>query len=374
MHIHSTKYSEGGVEQAAELGYGTVRYTVPWRNMEAEAGSYKTVKGFQARVNIAHARGMEVLAIAPSRNPLYDDGRTPSSSEGIAALAAVTAHVVKKYGVDAIEVYNEFNHEPFNNGACGLDAECYLQMLSAVSDAVRAADPDTPIVAGATAQYDGAWFNELWSLGGLQYANAESFHPYSIYFAPEEIEGIVQNASEIAGQYGTPPEVWISEMGWTTEEGGFSPQLQAEMLIRGQVSALAAGAGRVFWYDLVDDDPEGKTHEGAFGLFRQRIDGVAALVPKPAAVAQAVLTSEIGGLPYTGSEDRGAGVTTKVFGEGAEAVRVVWSPGGSGTVAFNASGPVRVVSATGQVSGLQGSGGSVSLDVTSSPVFITGVE
>jgi len=374
VHIHSTSYSEGGVEQAAELGFGSVRFTVPWRNIEEKPGKYKSAKNFRGRIDIAHARDMEVLAIAPSRHPLYDDGRTPSSPEGLAALAAVTAWVVDKYDIDAVEVYNEFNHEPFNDGACGLDAECYLDMLRAVSDAVRAVAPDTRIVAGATAQYVSNWFDELWSLGGLQYADAESFHPYSIYFAPEEVESIVQHAISIASEYGTPPGVWISEMGWTTEEGGFSPMLQAEMLIRGQVSAIAGGVERVFWYDLVDDDPEGKSHEGAFGLFRQRIDGVTALPPKPAAVAQAVLAAEIGGLPYVGSEDRGPGVVTKVFGDGPNQVRVVWAPGGSGTVAFNASGPVRVVSATGEVSGLDGGSGSVSIDVTASPVFISGVE
>jgi hypothetical protein len=373
VHVHATDYTEGGPAAAASLGFGYMRVTVPWRTLEKTAGQYERANGFAARIDAAHALGLKVLAIAPSRNPLYDDNRTPSSPGALAALGAVTAHVVSEYGVDAVEAYNEFNHEPFNNGACGLGADCYIQMLAAVSDAVRAVNPDIPIVAGSTAEFDGPWFDELWSAGGLNYANDMSFHPYSIYFAPEQVAGLIDQANAGAAQYGTPPGIWISEMGWTTEEGGFNPQLQAEMLIRGEVTGITSGAQKVFWYDLVNDDPAGLTHEGAFGLFAQRVPGVAALPPKPAAIAQAVLSAEIGGLEFTGTEDLGPGVIVKVFGEGDSAVRVVWAPGGSATVAFPAGGPVRVVSASGVVGGLQPEGGSVSLPVTSSPVFVSGI-
>lgn len=47
-----------------------------------------------------------------------------------------------------IEIYNEYNSTGFNNGTCGITADCYLKLLQASYGKVHAKVPDATVVGG----------------------------------------------------------------------------------------------------------------------------------------------------------------------------------------------------------------------------------
>src|SRR5690606_39936390 len=66
---------------------------------------------------------------------------------------------------------------------------------------------------------------------------------------------------------------------WTTgaELGQqVSREMQAERLLRAELTSLDYGVQKYFWYDLTDDSTDPNNHEGNFGMFEQRRSGVAA--------------------------------------------------------------------------------------------------
>ncbi|MFB6875409.1 hypothetical protein [Streptomyces sp. NPDC056323] len=101
---------------------------------------------------MARARelGITPLIIANRANSPYDNGRTPSSPEGITAFGKFAAAVIEHYDESSVEVLNEYNAGTFNNSACGKSAACYLEVLKEVHQVVKAADPGASVVGPAT--------------------------------------------------------------------------------------------------------------------------------------------------------------------------------------------------------------------------------
>jgi hypothetical protein len=167
--------------------------------------------------------------------------------------------------------------------------------------------------------------------------------------------------------------IWITEFGWTTgaELGQqVSRDVQAERLWRAELTAFGYGAEKYFWYDLIDDSTDANNHEGNFGMYERRRDGVAAQPPKPAAFAQALLINAIDGRETAGRADAGDGVRSAVFGSDDDTLTALWSFDGEREATIEASGPVTVTSLTGEVSTLEPADGVVTVTVGSSPLLV----
>ncbi|MFC3399275.1 hypothetical protein ACFOEP_12715 [Microbacterium amylolyticum] len=169
--------------------------------------------------------------------------------------------------------------------------------------------------------------------------------------------------------------IWITEFGWTTgaELGQqVSYDVQAERLIRAQITALGSGVEKFFWYDLVNDSPDPNQHEGNFGMFEQRRSGIVALPPKPAAYAQALLIAALDGREEPERADVGDDVFAYRFG-GDDPVHVVWSLDGDREATIETDTPVIVTSAWGHTDELTPDDGSVTLTVSATPLFVSPV-
>jgi hypothetical protein len=358
---------------AAQLGFGNMRTDATWSYVEKTPAVYNFRADETAEMQAFEAHGMDVLPISDYGNDLYDGGNTPSSPAAITAFAKYTSAVVGHLNSKSVEIYNEFNNPPMNTSACGNTAECYLPLLAASANQVRAEHPGTTIVGPAVAHHDDEWLTALYRAGGLQYLDAISFHPYDYdaVGAPEFLIPALQQATGRIREYnnGEAKPIWMTELGWTTS--GVSEASQAKYLIRAQTIALANNVEKFFWYDLVNDSTDPKSHEGNFGLVKQASATVPALAPKPAGMAQAMLIQEISGKTFVARDALADNVYSYVFGTGETTTRVVWSANPV-TVVYASAKPVHVTSMYGVSSVVEPENGEVRIDITDEPVFIDG--
>ena len=381
VHLHF----EGGEARVANIvddlhlaGVGHVREDVPWWTSEPTAGVYDYPNSIRSASCKYAETGMTPLLLPVYSNPLYDNGQTPSSEVGLDAYANFAADVADTFSEldGAVEVYNEFDHT-FNTGACGPTAACYLEMLSRTSSAVKAAAPETLIVAPGNAGmgFKLDWLSEFFPLGGLAYTDVVSAHPYVQPDAPEKLVGELETLRQmIAGANGgVAKPIWITEMGWASVDGWVSDQEQAEYIVRMAALSFGHGVSRVYWYEGADQGLQTENGEKNFGLFEAATaTSPSTYAPKLAAVAQAVLASQIGDMPFAVQDDLGPTNNSYAFGDAAEAVRVVWSTNGSGRVRISTETTVTVTSMLGEVATFDPVAGVVDLDVTGSPIYVNG--
>lgn len=378
-HVDQDWYVDAA-DAIRSVGFGLARNDVLWEQNETTPGQYSFSSHYTTEFGKFSSHGIDLLGIVNYGNPLYDGGNTPASPEAVDAFGRYAAAIARTFDVAGLEVFNEFNHDRFQNGSCGSAPECYRPLIQSTEKYVAEVDPELPIVVGSTANYDGAWFDGLWATGAIENSDVMSFHPYNkyIYDTPESLSSVVGEANDhMQSIGGSILPIWITEFGWTTgaELGQqVSREMQAERLLRAELTSLDYGVQKYFWYDLTDDSTDPNNHEGNFGMFEQRRSGVAAQPPKPAAFAQALLIDLLEGRPQADGVDAGDGVKTASFGEGDDMIHAAWSIDGERQATIEASGPVEVTTMWGSTERIEPEGDSVSVTVGSSPVFIEEIQ
>ncbi|WP_327091438.1 glycoside hydrolase family 5 protein [Nonomuraea sp. NBC_01738] len=347
VHIGRAGWPLSVLDDARKAGISHIREDAYWNTFETTKGAYTFPAAYTAEIERAQALGLTPLLIANGASGFYDNGRTPSSPEGIAAFGRFADALMTRYGLRNVEVLNEYNARTFNTSVCGTTPACYLDVLKGVAAAVG---PEVNVVGPATigiGNCAGCFAPTLVGLGGLGHADAYSVHPYHYPGGPEWMGG---NGDTIAGlrqTVGGAP-VYLSEMGWPTDTGHGTTELQqADNLVRLYTVAGANGVTRIYWYDLVNDGSDPANAEHNFGMMRRPVaDGpvtVTANAPKPALVAQAVTARMLGAKPYSGSDGLALPARSARYGD----TRVLWSTT-SATVTITASGPFTTTDAYGR--------------------------
>ena len=358
---------------AREIGFGNMRTDATWSYVEKTRGEYSFRADETAEMNAYASEGMAILPISDYGNDLYDGGRTPSSTEAIEAFANYTDAMVTHLNAPSVEIYNEFNNPPMNTSACGTSATCYLPLLEASYNKLKATSPGVNVVGPSIAHNDDAWLTELYQAGGLKYLDAVSFHPYDYGYSgdPEFLVDSLQQAENRIKEYngGVEKPIWLTELGWSTASLG--EDAQAKFLVRAETIALANNVEKYFWYDLVNDQTNPTDHEGNFGLVKQATEAVPALPPKPAGMAQALLIRKVAGKEFTVRDEVGASTYSYAFGEGKGASRIAWSPTPA-SVSYKTTGALTVTSLSGDVTEVQSVDGMVNIQLTDVPIFIEG--
>ncbi|MFV0373226.1 hypothetical protein [Microbacterium sp.] len=370
LHVERDLY-RNSARYAASLGLATARNDIRWHLNETTPGRYDWLPEYDREFAALRARGVSLVGIVNYGNPLYGSKLTPDNPTAIAEYGRYAAAVAGRYDVLGLEVFNEFNQKRFNKTGCGIAPECYVPLLESVHRNVVEVDPDLPIVAGATARYDADWFDGLWRAGGLEYADAISYHPYEVSPDPDALGAIVRESERSMQDNGggTRP-VWITELGTSSKTGGRTQTQQAVYLVKTSVTAIGHGVEHFLWYDLINDEPNPAAHEGNFGLFGQPRTGVAALPPKHAAFAQALLVSQLSGREFSEHEDLGDGVFSYAFGDEGDRVRVLWAEHDVTTVAIPTTQPLTVVAFDGSERLVQPIGGVAQVEVGGQPQYV----
>ncbi|WP_166788970.1 glycosyl hydrolase [Cryobacterium sp. TMB1-7] len=366
------------VDTLASAGIRHVRVEIPWDLVESVPGQYVYPKHVEDTLAAFKDAGIDPLLVPAYYNPNYDKTLTPNTPEGLDAYAKFSRDVVSHYaavGTD-IEVYNEFDHT-FNNGRCGRTPECYMEMLVPTVNAVKAANPDAVIAspgnAGMGIKID--WLQEFFEIGGLEYTDVVSAHPYTQPDAPEKLipqfEQLNQMIKDSNGGVAKP--VWLTEMGWASVPNWVTKDQQAQYMVRTMALALGNGVSRVYWFEAASLDLSPGTIETNFGLF----DAPSTFLPnsnapKPAAVAQAVLANKLGSQEFNAKDAVADGSYSYVFGTEKEATRVMWTTDVEASVQISAEKSVTVTDVLGHVQTMKPTAGIVSLQLTGSPVYVTG--
>lgn len=374
IHLHygdSRERDAATIDTLAALGIGHVRADVVWHKSELERNRFTFPEDTSAAMAALQAHGMSALQVPVYANPLYDEGKTPSTPQGLAAYGQYTANVLGTFpGVgQTVEVYNEFDHF-FNTGACGPTPECYIPML----DAVNAAAPDATVVAPSLAGmgFKWDWLQQFFALGGLDRIDAVTAHPYT---QPEPASGLGQDLDRLTSmmeEAGGAKPIWLTEMGWATVENWVSDDQQAAYLVQTMATSFGHGVERVYWYEAVDQRSNPADYEGNFGLFESsRAIAPLANAPKRAAVAQSVVAQMLEGRE-PGGKDKVQGVESYRFGNGADELRVMWVAEGEKDVVIESNRDVTITDIYGRETTLKPKSGAVEVMLGITPVYIDG--
>ncbi|MGW8483150.1 hypothetical protein ACWGJP_08410 [Microbacterium sp. NPDC055903] len=377
LAVHVNRYSVDQVDALmAPLGAGSLREGPSWDTIETSPGVYEFPALFDAQIAAAKARGERPLVILAYFSRWYDEGKTPSSPEGIQAFAAYAAAAAEHYGPDVdYEIYNEFNHS-FNTGACGMTAACYEQLLEPAAAAIHAAAPGARVVGPVLAGADWTFFEELFALGALEHLDVVSYHTYDFPVAPEgKTEAGVARLRGLIEEYapeGADIPIWLSEHGWPTTTGGTTEQEQAAYYLRSAALLEAAGIEKIVFYELIDSGANPAEQEHNFGIVSRPTDGGTALSPKPGYSALAAFIRLTAGRELVGVETVGdVRIATWTGDASSDTVRMLWAPDGHGVVRTQIGASARLVNTDGREWRVRPNG-PLELALSGDPVFVVG--
>ena len=327
VHLAMARSDAATVLRLVEQGgFNSIRDDAYWSGVERSEGVLEYPARYaesKRAMQVLAQQGQSPIVILAYGNKFHDGGGFPVTPAGIAAYSRYAGFVTKtlRGSVRQFEVWNEWNSgfgsKPAAKSGSAAD---YVRVLAPAAAAIRAANPDAQVIAGATAGVDLKWLREFIAAGGLAHADAISVHSYTLFRYRVNPEGAILSLDRLhallkAAEPARDIPVYVTEMGWPTNQGrhGVSERESANYLVRFMLLARSRPwiAG-VWWYDLIDDGPSNTDAQHRFGLVR------ANLTPKPAllaarTVARLVSSSHVaayrvGAHDYlaTGSDDSGA--------------------------------------------------------------------
>jgi hypothetical protein len=185
------------LNQMQAAGAQMVRLFVPWMWLEPNRpGDYDQTyeQSLDRYVQAVRARGMKLLMVlvgtpcwatsypgADCVNGDYADGSDAGANYAPAQdtdAGTVAAYIVSRWDPDALEVWNEPDTSDYFEPPPGQDAAAaYTNLVKAIDTAVKATSPSTTIVAGALAQGDTRFLQQLYDDGIAADSDAISIHP-----------------------------------------------------------------------------------------------------------------------------------------------------------------------------------------------------
>ncbi len=128
--------------------------------------------------------GVGIYVIAYKMQSWHNGGRAenayPNTDTAHKAYANYAAYLATLPYIDTIEMFNEWNHSGFST--LDQSADGYLEYCKvaypAIKEAAKAAGKDVQVLAGGTAGFAANWIERFIKLGGLDYCDGLSYHPY----------------------------------------------------------------------------------------------------------------------------------------------------------------------------------------------------
>ena len=275
------------------LGVKSVRMDVPWKLVEVSRGQYAMPASIENRVNDATSRGIEPLLILAYGHPLYGNDK-PTSPAAIEAFSRYAAYVAEHFRGRArlFDLWNEWDAQTGHTAAGTPDA--YIALAKQAYPAIKAANPDAVVLSGGLSGSGlaGGWLERFLQLGGLQFVDAISVHPYNFFSKANTPESAVEQLDHIneltrAAAPARAVRIYVTEMGYPTftGKGGVTDAAAADDLTRFlQLASKRDYIAGVWWYCLRDQGTDRANKEHHFGVMD------AAMQPKPAAYALRAFT------------------------------------------------------------------------------------
>lgn len=399
-HASKTWDADSTISAAREMKSEWIRDEIRWKQVEWTKGNFAlpTDASWSSWVNKAVENGIKPLCILGFGNGVYQENNDEYTSLHIPTYGTKTgAAAVKeqeywdsweryvnlvattyKGKIKAYEVWNEPNHESFNND---INPENYAKLYLATRALIKAIDPEAVVLCGSVTgagRTDRAFINSVLDYiknnGGLSQIDAFAIHLYTHGDIPEagyltSLETLYSLTFAVKGYTG---DIWMTENG--TYTGTYTDSVteaeQAAIAVRQAAiydSFLKSKSikGINVWYDLKNDGTNLSDKESNFGLM------YADFTPKPAYTAVSLFNSLTKGMEFNAlyqSSDKYIAEYTN----GKKYTFVAWKTGsGTGTVTVTVPHEdTKVYSLDGAVVQNVSETGSRTFTVTSSPVII----
>ncbi|MBC8061748.1 MAG: DNRLRE domain-containing protein, partial [Clostridiaceae bacterium] len=382
-HLRRTESTWGPqlAELVDRLGVKTARDDISWATQEGPKGVYKFPAEAENMMAAYKEHDINTLMIAAYNNQYYDNNSTPYTDEGRLGFANYAKAQIDKYPdqIKWLEVYNEFNigFGDRGDGPANSLPSYYYKLLKTTYEVVKAAHPDVAIVGPAPAGFGIpiAWVEEIFKLGGMQYLDVISVHPYRYPANPENLAKDLDSINELVKRYnnGQTKPIWITETGWPTHttSSGVSEKTQSNYIVRSYTLALSKGVEKYFWYDLLNDGTDPAVNEPNFGIIRNGKDSKGSYVAKPAYASYGVMTRELTGADFVLKDTVNSNIYSFLFNKGGQNVRVAWGVKPENVV-IKTSNPTVITDYMGNSKTYFPVGGEIYFTLNEEPVYIKG--
>lgn len=312
-----------GLQKMRDAGSKWVTTMLEWSAIEPTKGYYNW-SSFDAKAQNAQAAGINVFVLFTS-NPSWAAALPGGPVTNTEDLVDFVTLMAERYDCDGAQDapgspcvhYWSFYAEPDNGdpvraaggkGFWGHNGGGYAEMLSHVSPAIHAADPQAKVLSGGLA-YDyfegednGPFVRSfltdtLTALNALPggaraYIDTVAFHyyPISSHHWPTIREKALEVRS-IMEQHGVSdlPLICPETGYWSAEEAGSSDSRQATWLVQMYVRGLSVGLQHMSWFTVFDGPIPPHPYTEEHGLFW----GTDLDSPKPAYFAYYAMTREL---------------------------------------------------------------------------------
>lgn len=333
-------------------GFGWSRIGCNWDTVEKTKGIYEVPPEFDEKINNLCRSDVKLIFILGLGNPLYEDHALPSTDEGIAAFAAYCRFIAEHFKgrISTFEVWNEPNVQGFayRNDCSGA---MYAKLVIAASEAVKSAQPNAIILAGAfnsmlkdqvVAEHDTKAVEFCRDMlaypGTAEHIDAVSFHPYhndGKYSDESTFSSDLENVKKIFASAGVlDMPIWFTEFGsssWYDEDQGshsywygYTVEEQAANLVRmGVMVKSEPQIEKMIYYTFSNYEIGSKisAKEKQFGMVTY--DGHA----KKAYLSVSYMNKALSGANFA-DKLTGGSLTAYRF-RGADNVFVIWSASSS---------------------------------------------
>jgi|GEM_PF-3246953 len=380
-HLHRSRDGWGShmIPLITRLGTKFIRDGLEWHSVEQQKGVYSFSEDYKATMNSVKDADLNMLFVTGFNNQFYDNNATPYTDEGREGFANYVKAYIEQFPdlVRWVEAYNEFNIGFGDRGDGPADSrpDYYYPLLKKVYETVKGLDPTITVMGPTPSEVNLAWLEELFQLGGLDYMEKFSIHPYRFPDSPELTNQQMYGLHNLIRQYnnGETKPIWTTEASWPTHIGpkGVTEEKQAQYLVRLMALSLANGVEKFWWYNLMDKGMDETYHEHRFGLVRNINDPLGAFTPKPAYAAYGTMTRMLDGYTYADTDTVTGTIYSIRFNNGQDDRRVLWSTG-SENVTLHANQPVTVTDIMGNTETFTPYLGKVFLAASESPLYVDG--
>lgn len=355
-------------------GISELRDSTSWNQSEREKGVLD-VNNSVPRIIRKSVEEFRVMLIAAYGNRHYDHYSSPHTPEGIAAWKRYLTWMIDTYPEsDEIEIWNEFNAAFLLRGVVAPTPENYLPLLKASYEAIKAKSQSVKVIGCSTSLLPRQWYESLFKLGGLNYLDVVSVHPYrwtEWSRPPETLYPDMMWLRKLIDRYagGRKIPIYADEFGYPVGRNtGVSPEMQAAYVPRTYGNFARAGVKRAHWYNFILREQDQKKFPWylAFLTRTNRFlpePGFSAFAAMTRAMDEAELVGEVAGLA--------PGLGLKYQRDG-KAVYQLWGTGKPVVLEVAATGPVKITDLMGRTRELTPVAGKIYLLLNTTTAYLTG--
>lgn len=258
---------ESAVELIDKAGYGTVRdiMRIPFFRTGV-FGEFKEHAPSMDFINKFVEKGIDVLPIIHDS----DTGKVvdPNLIEEMRLFSGWNAEIAESANSYAVEAPNEY-HWIYPT----VNAEEYVGLIKPMYEGIKEKAPELKFMGMNAAGLNIQTFKEIFELGGLDYMDGVSYHPYHQSRSPETGSVFTRGKSvtELMASYtDEPKENWVTEIGWPIWLGNpITEEESAAYFAR----TILGNEGlktfdRIYHYQFADSGYNRKNKEHYFGIVK----------------------------------------------------------------------------------------------------------